>query len=505
MSDMSPEGKLLHLPPPDDQIETSARLAEERQRLKTALLATVMELRKITDPVTGDLGIAVAALTDKRPLDEEMSEAGKRVAKNLALSKKQQEELAVLETEDWYLQLWRDVARLEGERDDLEVQLFNGDTDALERWRKADDGRTRLAEMEDLLNRRREGREERPDMVMKKLAEVAAQLALAKQEEGPISMEALEKKLNLREEYDAQKKLLIDAGIVSELPQSKGLGIVGIDGKEYPLPTYEQVKAAVARHKDVVNEKWETEGRSFLLVPFGMSLIDLIKKVAQFAIKKQENKAAPWVYSKSENRTRRTGLFKESYLEARHYRINKEQPFGFRNEAMERAIVNGALIYDPQFFNQNQHDGNTKKEILKNMEQSSTPGWCMVYGEAWFFENTLSTKPINSTSVKIKQHACPLDQPAQASLAQMRLHTASEVKGLTPETWLIFALKCFALGRAPVGHLMTGCYDPSTNRTMTIYFETAEPSSDTFSMKILDTATTVLQKGWRASTEIRLT
>ncbi|HNS34262.1 MAG TPA: hypothetical protein PKG83_03550, partial [bacterium] len=60
------------------------------------------------------------------------------------------------------------------------------------------------------------------------------------------SLESLAETLRLKEQYLAQVKVLYQSGILENFPATKEhptpeLGIVGIDGKEYPLPSYEDI------------------------------------------------------------------------------------------------------------------------------------------------------------------------------------------------------------------------------------------------------------------------
>jgi len=52
---------------------------------------------------------------------------------------------------------------------------------------------------------------------------------------------ALEKRLNLKAQYEACLKSLNETGVLEILPDKDALGIVGIDGVEYPLPSYQEV------------------------------------------------------------------------------------------------------------------------------------------------------------------------------------------------------------------------------------------------------------------------
>lgn len=53
--------------------------------------------------------------------------------------------------------------------------------------------------------------------------------------------EAFCERLGLNNQYEIQKKILSEVGILEILPESHSFGIVGIDGKEYPFPKYKEI------------------------------------------------------------------------------------------------------------------------------------------------------------------------------------------------------------------------------------------------------------------------
>ena len=57
----------------------------------------------------------------------------------------------------------------------------------------------------------------------------------------------------LEKEYARTITALDRTGILTLLPQSESLGVIGIDGKEYPVTTQEQLQEVFTRNKELVD------------------------------------------------------------------------------------------------------------------------------------------------------------------------------------------------------------------------------------------------------------
>lgn len=87
---------------------------------------------------------------------------------------------------------------------------------------------------------------------------------------------------NLEKEYARAITALKRTGILTILPRSKKLGVIGIDGKKYPAPNQEQLKKVFTRNKELVDRKMRQGFTRLLLTPIAMprpQLIDLAKTV----------------------------------------------------------------------------------------------------------------------------------------------------------------------------------------------------------------------------------
>jgi hypothetical protein len=56
-------------------------------------------------------------------------------------------------------------------------------------------------------------------------------------------------------EYTRCVTALKRTGILTLLPKSDSIGVIGIDGKEYPIPTQEQVVELCAHNRELVGRK----------------------------------------------------------------------------------------------------------------------------------------------------------------------------------------------------------------------------------------------------------
>src|SRR3989337_2972287 len=59
----------------------------------------------------------------------------------------------------------------------------------------------------------------------------------------------------LEKEYARTITALNRTGILTLLPRSENLGVIGIDGKEYPIPTQEQVVELFDHNRELVGRK----------------------------------------------------------------------------------------------------------------------------------------------------------------------------------------------------------------------------------------------------------
>jgi len=162
----------------------------------------------------------------------------------------------------------------------------------------------------------------------------------------PEYLEEEERLYNLTEQYNAQVALLEQAGILNERN-----AIVGIDGKEYPVPTLEQIVERLYERREELSVKRDQGFTKLLLVPFGMSLDALCKIFERFLLTYKRNHA--------------------------DFDLKMHKPLDVWDQyrAADRNKP-PRIIYCPKFFNSD-HQGQTKAQILEGhmTEADFFPGW----------------------------------------------------------------------------------------------------------------------------------
>ena len=87
--------------------------------------------------------------------------------------------------------------------------------------------------------------------------------------------------MQIEREYTRCITALGHTGITARLPKSGRIGVIGADGKEYPIPTKEKVTELFARNREFTGRKVLQGFDSLLLTPVAvptLHLIDLMKE-----------------------------------------------------------------------------------------------------------------------------------------------------------------------------------------------------------------------------------
>ena len=82
--------------------------------------------------------------------------------------------------------------------------------------------------------------------------------------------------LELPKQYEEKVKILNKLGILEILPEAKEFGIVGIDGKEYPMPEMEEIKDSLEKNKEcrrIQKNYCQHQGRNQPIVQAGPEFI----------------------------------------------------------------------------------------------------------------------------------------------------------------------------------------------------------------------------------------
>jgi len=161
-------------------------------------------------------------------------------------------------------------------------------------------------------------------------------------------------------EYARCVTALNRTGILTPLPKSESIGVIGIDGKEYPIPTKEQVVELFAHNRELVDRKGPQGFDRLELTPLALSTLLLIDRMKAAILK---HAAERKIYQ-----TRRSPF--DTLIPVR---VNKEKQVWIWN-TLRQTLDTDELVYFPQEYSSN-HRGQTKLEVVNNGCFCAVPGW----------------------------------------------------------------------------------------------------------------------------------
>ncbi len=226
----------------------------------------------------------------------------------------------------------------------------------------------------------------------------------------------------LFQQYETQKNIFRQAGLIEELKNGE-LGLKGIDGQEYPLPTAEEISQRLNEKKDLFREKVAQGFSQLLIVPFGMSLDELVKKASAVILK--HYRAGKFFATKKNQNNPKEKL--------KPLDLDTNQPLWTWNN-WKNSDVNDQCVYYPQALIEKNHQGKTKTAILKQQKKAQSPlaGWDVLLTEA-----NMNLPKAGQGQTMNGRKQLEANQKPEQYLKQ--LQTKSEYQneqGLTNEAWL---------------------------------------------------------------------
>jgi hypothetical protein len=161
-------------------------------------------------------------------------------------------------------------------------------------------------------------------------------------------------------EYARCVTALNRTGILTLLPKSESIGVIGIDGKEYPIPTQEQVVELFNHNRELVGRK----------VPQGFDRLELTPMAMPTPLLIDRMKAAILKHA-AEGKTYQTRRSPSDPLIP--VRVNTEKTVWIW-DTLRQALDTDELIYFPQEYSSN-HRGQTKLEVVNSRRICAVPGW----------------------------------------------------------------------------------------------------------------------------------
>jgi len=163
----------------------------------------------------------------------------------------------------------------------------------------------------------------------------------------------------MEREYARCMAALNRTGILTRLPKSESLGVIGIDGEEYPIPTQERVVELFDHNRELVGRKVPQGFDRLELTPLALPTPLLIDRMQAALLK---HAAEGKIYQ-----TRRVPS--DPLIPVR---VNPEKPVWLW-ETLRQALDTDELVYFPQEYSSN-HRGQTKLEVVHNGQICAVPG-----------------------------------------------------------------------------------------------------------------------------------
>jgi len=186
----------------------------------------------------------------------------------------------------------------------------------------------------------------------KRFLEIRARLEAFREK----TVSPLERELRLKEQYEGQKKILEESGILQKLSTGE-LGITDEEGNEYSFPSYEEVRKRVRENKQVLQEKKKYGFTKLLITPFAVPMKDLVDKAGQVIVRASDEGK---LFAPRDEQNGSAGT--RELLQ-----LNKEKPF-----FLPSFNPKGLFFYEPQLTYdsisgefQETFTGKTKEKVVE--------------------------------------------------------------------------------------------------------------------------------------------
>ena len=224
-------------------------------------------------------------------------------------------------------------------------------------------------------------------------------------------------RFGLEGEYKRCLTTLNRTGVVSILPTTESLGVVGFDGKEYPVPSVQEVDDVFAKQHELVTQKTEQGFTRLQLTPFAAPLSVLSDRVREVL---QKHALTGKILQAKRNTT-------DPDIPVR---VNQDDPV-WTWDPLKDADTSGALVYFPSSYDRNHH-GLTKDALVTTPSFCAVPGWSISLVEADAF---LAQEGRGATLGGRKQ--LETNYTPQEYLQTLRGSSYKGETGFTPEDLLI--------------------------------------------------------------------
>jgi hypothetical protein len=170
----------------------------------------------------------------------------------------------------------------------------------------------------------------------------------------------------VKREYTRCVSTLKRTGVLGYLPKSENNGVIGSDGKEYPVPTLEQVGDLFTHHCELVSKKVSQGFDRLEITPMAMPVLLLMDHMKATLLKHA-----------AEGKTYQTRCSNSDLLIP--VRINTDKTIWVW-DTLSQVLDNDEIVYFPQTYSSD-HGGKTKLEVIQDGRYCAIPGWSVGLAE----------------------------------------------------------------------------------------------------------------------------
>jgi hypothetical protein len=232
-----------------------------------------------------------------------------------------------------------------------------------------------------------------------------------------VGKQPVRKEVSIESECKRCLRTLKKTGILSLLPQTESVGVIGIDGKEYPVPTQERLQEIFTRNKELVDRKMRQGFTQLQLTPIAMPTSQLIDRVKTAVLK---HVAAGKIIQTKQNS-------KDADIPIH---VKSVEPIWIW-DMVRQAVDTPHLVYFPQAYTDCNHQGLTKEEVMQKPRLCAVPGWSVGLIEPLPIMPQQGRGKVIGGRKQLEAYSTPRDY-----LRTLRTSTYQGETGWTPEDFL---------------------------------------------------------------------